>query len=43
MHFKKAITLTDDKPARTFVERCRAYIDGKKEIPPMGWDGAYED
>jgi hypothetical protein len=43
MHFKKATSLTEDKPSRAFIERCRMYIDGKKDIPPFGWDGAYNE
>ncbi len=43
MHFKKAITLSDDKAARTFVDRCRLFIDGKREIPPPGWDGVFHE
>jgi adenylate cyclase len=43
MHFKKAIALTDDKPSRAFVDRCRLYIDGKREIPAAGWEGIFTD
>ena len=43
MHFKKAIALTDDKPARAFADRCKLYMDGKWETPAVGWDGVWRE
>nr|KAJ3422883.1 hypothetical protein HK105_005831 [Polyrhizophydium stewartii] len=40
MHFKKAIALSDDRPSRTFIERCKGLIDGKYEVPEE-WDGVW--
>jgi adenylate cyclase len=40
MHFKKAISLSDDRPSRAFVERCKGLIEGKYEIPEE-WDGVW--
>ncbi|KAI8925193.1 hypothetical protein BC831DRAFT_436089 [Entophlyctis helioformis] len=40
MHFKKAIALSDDRPSRTFIERCKSLIDGKYEVPEE-WDGVW--
>eukprot|EP00842_Homolaphlyctis_polyrhiza_P002737 jgi/Hompol1/3464/HPOL_005231-RA len=42
MHFKKAIALSDDKPSRTFIERCRGLIDGKFEVSEE-WDGVWRE
>ncbi|KAL5038714.1 hypothetical protein BDV3_001937 [Batrachochytrium dendrobatidis] len=40
MHFKKAIALSDDRPPRTFIERCKGFIDGKYEVAE-DWDGVW--
>jgi adenylate cyclase len=37
--FQKCLDLTDDRPARLFLERCRRL----KEMPPdRNWDGVWE-
>ncbi|KAH9265339.1 hypothetical protein BASA83_011151 [Batrachochytrium salamandrivorans] len=40
MHFKKAISLSDDRPPRTLIERCKGLIDGKYEVSD-DWDGVW--
>ncbi|KAJ3309655.1 hypothetical protein HDV04_005842 [Boothiomyces sp. JEL0838] len=40
MHFKKALTLTDDMPSKYMIERCRGLIDGRYELPDE-WDGVW--
>ena len=41
-HFKKAVQISDDLPAKTFAERCRGILEGEFDIPPIGvWDGTW--
>jgi uncharacterized protein HemY len=40
MHFKKAIALSEDKPARAFVERCKMLLDCKTQLP-NDWNGIW--
>ncbi|KAI9209734.1 uncharacterized protein BJ171DRAFT_453904 [Polychytrium aggregatum] len=39
-HFKKAVQLTDDRPSKLFIERCRAIMEGRCTIPTI-WNGVW--
>ncbi|KAJ3350766.1 hypothetical protein HDU91_006206 [Kappamyces sp. JEL0680] len=40
MHFKKSQTITDDHPSKYMIERCRALIDGRLDLPEE-WNGSW--
>ena len=40
MHFKKAITLSEDKPSKCFIERCKGLADGTFEFDEA-WNGIW--